>query len=202
LSIFLIFLIKPKLSMGFGKKITSFFYPASVLVLIGFVSTIDIFGNESLFSTVSERLLSNDSSNYGSSVYGRLEAMEVLFVEGVQFPELVFGHGLGSYFSNDALPTSSSSNYFLSLLHQLGLFQFTFLIFILIYLVKELFLILRAARTNFTKLLCSGLIGCLFSLFIILNLFPSVLHFPLITFVASLYAIVLRLFRLEKNVIN
>ncbi|MDA7455175.1 hypothetical protein N8844_03870 [Planktomarina temperata] len=131
-----------------------------------------------IFNLVVARLMDLDYDT--ASIGGRITAYSSLFIESFSdFGILLAGKGAGAYMPGLHIPASSSPSFLGTILYVHGFVIFSLFCCILIMLAYRLAGISFTSHGQFGRFPIYNLIAH----FIILNIFPSVSHFPILGFV-------------------
>lgn len=158
----------------------------SIPVLTSLFANFTSFSNLNIVSLLKDRV-SAQQLHEGSSYSGRLSSYVALATGALEKPLL--GNGFGAKFAG-GLPVSSSPNFFLNTLYEMGFISFLYLCFIYLFLMLILYRIWKQTNNLELKKMSLGILSGLLSLLVILNLFPCLLHFPLAPYMAVSIALV------------
>lgn len=164
------------------------FSVVSVLILAVYIcdallSSSRVFGGLSVSEILQDRF-SSHALYEGSSYLGRLDAFRDLFMQSLSAP--LVGHGLGAYFMQGlrVFPVSSSPNLPLNLLYSLGFLGFVVVSMCAWSIFRRTSNYYSLARDPNVRALGLAVSAAMVSFFGLSNLFPTLLHVPMLTYLA------------------
>lgn len=183
----------------FGRLLLA--VPAVVLAIYvcdALLSSSRVLGGLSIMEILQDRF-SSHALYEGSSYLGRLEAFHDLFIQSFSAP--IIGHGLGAYFVQGmrVFPVSSSPNLPLNLLYSLGFIGFVLVAGCAWSIFRRTANVYAITRDPEVRALSLAVSAAMVSFFGLSNLFPTLLHVPMLAYLAVACAAVGADFQLSSS---
>ena len=175
LALFLVYIVYLKL--GASNSVFKVSRQKIIQLCILTISIFVILYSSGFLDFILQRLSINNADE--SSVNGRIIAYLSLLESTLSDPiVLIFGNGVGSYLPTLPIPVSSNPSLFLGFLYMNGIFALTVFLFALFYPMLRFYFKYKKDRDE----LSLYALLLFLSQVIMLNIFPSVSHYPILGF--------------------